>query len=244
MSYYNIRPSNRVSGTGILTPDGQNPEPMNPLQRTEGGFRTRDVAGNETVQSQLDALLRGDSNYITRARNSASATAAGRGLLNSSMAAGAGEAAAIDAALPIAQQDASWYGQTHADNMDAENQYLLAQGGWNNAFDLASMSTSAQRAIAEMNAEEERRQFNEGTRRYDQQFGEDQRRYDEDWRREQEATQTANDAARRNYTYSSLMNTFLSDPSYWRDGPGATGAMTYYLDNFENIWNQLYGGGP
>jgi hypothetical protein len=63
----------------------------------------------DTVAGQLESLLGADSPYIDRARLSAMEYANSRGLLNSSMAAGAGEAAAIDAALPIAQSDASAY---------------------------------------------------------------------------------------------------------------------------------------
>jgi hypothetical protein len=58
---------------------------------------------------QDNGLTYDDSPYIDRARLSAMEYANSRGLLNSSMAAGAGEAAAIDAALPIAQSDASAY---------------------------------------------------------------------------------------------------------------------------------------
>ena len=68
-----------------------------------------------TVEGRMEGLLSSSSPYIKRARTGAKQQAASRGLLNSSIAAGAGEAAAIDAALPIAQQDAS-----------AENQFGLA----------------------------------------------------------------------------------------------------------------------
>ena len=58
------------------------------------------------VSGRLKGLLSEDSPYIDRARTSARQAANRRGLMNSSIAAGAGEAAAIDAALPIAQADA------------------------------------------------------------------------------------------------------------------------------------------
>ena len=58
------------------------------------------------VSGRLNTLLDAESPYIQRARTRAKQFANRRGLLSSSIAAGAGEAAAIDAALPIAQADA------------------------------------------------------------------------------------------------------------------------------------------
>lgn len=81
-------------------------------------------ASKETVAGQLDGVLKSDSPLVTRARAGAAQTANRRGLLNSSMAAGAGEAAAIDAALPIATADANVYGTASRDNQAATNAAL------------------------------------------------------------------------------------------------------------------------
>jgi len=62
---------------------------------------------NSMVQDRLVDLLERDNPYIKSARDRAMEMASQRGLLNSSIAAGAAERAAIEAALPIAQQDAS-----------------------------------------------------------------------------------------------------------------------------------------
>ena len=83
-----------------------------------------------TVAGQLNTLLKSDSPYIQNAETRAKEEAAGRGLLNSSMAAGAGRRAAIESALPIAQQDAETYSkfglqQQQAENLTATN---LAEG--------------------------------------------------------------------------------------------------------------------
>lgn len=59
------------------------------------------------VEDRLSGLLSSGSDYLKRAEGKAKTFANRRGLLNSSMAAGAGAAAAIDAAMPIAQQDAA-----------------------------------------------------------------------------------------------------------------------------------------
>jgi hypothetical protein len=78
---------------------------------------------NSLVSGQLDKLLSKDSDYLNLARTKAMQTAASRGLLNSSIAAGAGESAAIDAARPIAEGDASAYFTSQRDNAAAQNQF-------------------------------------------------------------------------------------------------------------------------
>jgi len=84
----------------------------------------------DTVAGQMDTLLSKDNPYIERARAKAAEVANSRGLLNSSMAAGAGEAAAIDAALPIASADANIYSTQRLTNQGAQNQFgLQAAGG-------------------------------------------------------------------------------------------------------------------
>jgi hypothetical protein len=65
-----------------------------------------EVQEDSTVEGRLAGLLSQNNPYIDRARTEAAQTANRRGMLNTSMAAGAAEGAAIDRALPIAQQDA------------------------------------------------------------------------------------------------------------------------------------------
>ena len=78
-------------------------------------------ADTDTVQGQITGLLDSDSQYMTRARARGTNVANSRGLLNSSLAAGASEASAIDAALPTAQQDAGSYLQQGLANQSASN---------------------------------------------------------------------------------------------------------------------------
>lgn len=73
------------------------------------------------VASQLTSILKQDSPYIQLARTRAAQESNARGLLNSSMAAGAGEAAAIDRALPIAQSDAGTFAEAGKYNAEAKN---------------------------------------------------------------------------------------------------------------------------
>lgn len=76
-------------------------------------------ATNATVQGQLNGLLAPSTNnqYINNAVNKSQRLANSRGMQNSSMAAGAGTAAAIDAAMPIAQADAASQHQINMQNM-------------------------------------------------------------------------------------------------------------------------------
>ncbi len=82
---------------------------------------TRTVGSNELVENRLTGLLAKDNPYMQRAETKGLQFANNRGLLNSSVAAQASQAAAIDAALPIAQQDAGTYTQTGLANMNAAN---------------------------------------------------------------------------------------------------------------------------
>jgi len=64
-----------------------------------------------TVAGQLSTILGSNSPYIKQAEQQAREQSAGRGLLNSTLAAQAGRTAAIGAAMPIAQQDAAMYSE-------------------------------------------------------------------------------------------------------------------------------------
>lgn len=89
----------------------------------------------DTVQGQLKKILdEDDSPLMRRARAMALAQMAGRGLLNSSLAATAGYAAMIDKALPIAQQDAQTYFTQGLKNQDYRNQAELTNVNWKNEF--------------------------------------------------------------------------------------------------------------
>lgn len=85
-----------------------------------------------TVAGQMSKLLDAGSPYITAAKSGAMETANDRGLLNSSIAAGAGESAAINAALPIAQSDAGTYTGAGVLNTQATNAALASNAGATN----------------------------------------------------------------------------------------------------------------
>lgn len=64
-------------------------------------------SGNQTVQTSLDYFLDPNSQYIQNARQRGVEYAASRGGLNSSIAAGAAERSAMEAALPLVSQAVS-----------------------------------------------------------------------------------------------------------------------------------------
>ena len=78
----------------------------------------------QTVAGQVDSILQKDSPLMKRAEKTALQRMNRRGLLNSSLAVGAGQAAMVDAALPIASQDASTYNEVEQINTRAENAAL------------------------------------------------------------------------------------------------------------------------
>jgi hypothetical protein len=68
---------------------------------------TRAVDSNELVSTQINKVIGEDSPLMQQAGTRAKQAANGRGLLNSTMAIQAGQAAVMDRALPIAQSDAA-----------------------------------------------------------------------------------------------------------------------------------------
>lgn len=79
---------------------------------------------DQTVAGNVDQIIAADSPLMQRAATRADQQMNKRGLINSSMAVGAGQAAVMDAALPIAQQDAQTKAQAAQFNAGAENTLL------------------------------------------------------------------------------------------------------------------------
>lgn len=78
--------------------------------RADGTFEPEDAS----LTKRISEITSSDSPLIQRARTSGAQVANRRGLLNSSLGVQAGEAAALDVALPIASQEA---GQIHQSNL-------------------------------------------------------------------------------------------------------------------------------
>jgi len=89
----------------------------------------RQVQDSELSQQQLYKMLEADSPLIKQARTAALEQMQARGLLNSSMAVGAAEKAAWQAAEPFAMQDARAYAEAARDNQQAGNMGLEFNAG-------------------------------------------------------------------------------------------------------------------
>lgn len=101
--------------------------------------QTGEVGEQSTVESRLTGLLSQNSDYMRSARTTGTQMANRRGMLNTSMAAGASQAEAIKAALPIAQQDAGTFAAMEQANLTNEQQ-------------AAVLSAEADRINAQFNA--------------------------------------------------------------------------------------------
>lgn len=75
----------------------------------------------QTVAGQVNNIIKDDSPLMQRARAGAMESANSRGLINSTMAAQAGQAAVIDAATPIANADANINTTAARDNQNVTN---------------------------------------------------------------------------------------------------------------------------
>lgn len=102
--------------TGLLANGGAPAATTTPTATstaTPAAADTPPAPGDASVSGQLTGLLDSNSPYMKQAKQAGLRVAGRRGLLNSSIAAGSSEAAAIAAAAPIASQDAA---QIHARN--------------------------------------------------------------------------------------------------------------------------------
>ncbi len=136
--------SHNVSG-GLLQP-GTASQPTNHLGEVvfENGPVYSNgtwVPENDSVATRAVGLMNKNSPLMQQARTSAKKYSNRRGLMNSSMAAGAGEQAALASVLPIASQEAS---QAHAKNLSA-------------------ISTESQERIADKNVKAHNRQYAMGS---------------------------------------------------------------------------------
>ena len=105
----------------------------------------------KSTAGRVNSIIAEDSPLMLRAAAKAGQAMNARGLTNSSMAIGAGQAAVMDAATPIAQQDASLYQQAQIANQNSTN-----QGNQFNAATTADIGTKG------MSLGESSRQFDTG----------------------------------------------------------------------------------
>lgn len=125
-----IDPTEFASGDIIPLEPPQDIDPTQIGDYTEWDATLGEVNPESTVEGRLEGLLSQNSPYIQRARTEAGQLANRRGMLNTSMAAGAAQGAAIDRALPIAERDAMTFFEQQLKNQGYSNdaaKYLAEQ---------------------------------------------------------------------------------------------------------------------
>jgi len=112
-----------------------------------------DVAGNQTVANQLTNLMASDNPLLQQARARAMQQSNARGLSNSSIAQTAGDAAAYDAMMEVARQDASTNATAAQSNTAAKNQFTtdantFLRNGYMADFNLSANEWAARQDFA------------------------------------------------------------------------------------------------
>lgn len=143
--------------TGLIgTPRSYTPE----TATTPAGTWT--PTADQTVAGNVDQIIAADSPLMQRAATRADQQMNKRGLINSSMAIGAGQTAVMDAALPIAQQDAQTRAQAAQYGAQSKNQLQLAgqeatnraaEYGANAQNTLQAQSNTIRQQAAQLNAD-------------------------------------------------------------------------------------------
>ncbi len=141
------------------------------------GLTRWDVTPDQTVEGRISRLTDPNNPVTIQARTRALQSANARGLINSSMAISASDAAAYDAAIPIATADAATFAKAAGYNADQPNQQLTldkqlasqkslaelnastslknAQIGANTSLSTAQLNAETQKAIAKLNNEQQ-----------------------------------------------------------------------------------------
>lgn len=143
---FRVRPG--MNGGSIFMGNGS-PYQAN-LNFDDFGATTREVQPEELVSWQLQQLIDGDSAYMQNADTRGRELANDRGALSSSIFAGSAQRAAIDAALPIASQDAQAYIRAATENMAALNQNTLAKLQSATSMAVSNAQIAGQMGIAQL----------------------------------------------------------------------------------------------
>lgn len=158
-----LSPSNQHGAPPAVAPLSHTPKtgtwqaPVpNKLQARQAPAPLRHVNPEETVHYQLQGILNQDSDYMRHARLRGMQYANDRGLLSSSIGAGAAQQAALEAALPIAQQDAETFSQAALANQKARLDTGLANLDANTQTGLANLDAETRVILGNLDANTQR----------------------------------------------------------------------------------------
>lgn len=157
------------------------------ITRTNGGL-ARTVQDNELTSNQLNKITNSNSRYIRSARGRGAGYAQARGNLNSSLASANAEQAAIEAALPIATQDAAAYGNAASQNLDSLGRQQIASENnatqlENTRMEIGSRENISMRELMHQRDQSDLdRRWRTGEREGEQTFRRGEREGDQTWR--------------------------------------------------------------
>lgn len=121
---------------GAMTKPAPKPNVYNPdnIQAERASVANWNVDDNQLVEKRAANLIKEDSPLMQLARSRAEQQANGRGLLNSSIAVGAGQTAVLDKAIDIGGRDASTFAQSAQFNADSSNKASMFNAGQSNQW--------------------------------------------------------------------------------------------------------------
>lgn len=174
----------------------------------------REVGNQELASWQLNDLLATGSPLMTLARQQAADQAERAGLRNSSLAAGAAQAAMADRMTPLAQQNAATYADAASQNQGLESQRREANAGREQQTNLYNTDAQNTASRQEFDAEMQRRLSNAGMsnelmnqdRQRDYGYNLQQLAGDQDIAKQRMASQTATDIANIEGQYKMLIS--------------------------------------
>jgi hypothetical protein len=135
-------PTGSAAPTAIATPT--------PTSASSGASTTPQTTANPTAD-RVNGLLSAGNPYIEQAKSAGMDLANSRGLLNSSIAAGASQKAAYDAAVPIATNDANIGATKDLQTSQIASTQAIATAGNVSSEKIANLNATTQTGIAQMN---------------------------------------------------------------------------------------------
>lgn len=141
--YTKAAQAQQVAPLGLINTQAVTQSPAATYTGSQATAANWDVKPNQTVQSQIKAIIDENSPLMQQAETRSLQKANARGLMNSSIAVGAGQSALYDAAAPIAAADATTFARSGEFNAGAQQQTNLAnQGSTNTAEQFNAASTN------------------------------------------------------------------------------------------------------
>lgn len=112
-----------------------------------GGAQAWQPTTDMTVAGQVKNIIADNSPLMQQAETKAKQEMAPRGLMNSSLAIGAGQQAVLNAALPIAQQDAQTFTTAARENTSAKNTFQTQENTFKQQNNLANLDNQMKAAL-------------------------------------------------------------------------------------------------